>query len=96
MNIRHIFELPCHDGRKSFYGKAHIMEDAAGNIFLKSYDTIVCFIDPAGYFHRLWSGYSMTTQRHIDSFIYEYRLNPKYRGKRAWESMEVLEYDAVI
>ena len=89
MNIVHIWELPCHDSRKSFYGKAQVLEDNAGNAFLKSYDTIVCFIDPSGYFHRLWSGYSVTTQRHVDSFILEYRLNPKYRGKKAWEQMEV-------
>lgn len=89
MNVKHIFELPCHDSRKSFYGKAHIIEDSNGNAYLKSYDTIVCYIDASGHLHRLWEGYSMTTQRHIDSFILEYRLNPKYRGKKAWELMEV-------
>lgn len=92
MNISHIWELPCHDTRESFYGKAHVLQDSQGNVFLKSYDTIVCFIDSAGAFHRLWSGYSVTTQRHIDSFILEFRLNPKYRGKSAWNQLEVEKY----
>ena len=92
MTYTNFRELPCYDSRKSFYGKAQVLEDNAGNAFLKSYDTIVCFIDPSGHFHRLWSGYSVTTQRHIDSFILEYRLNPKYRGKSAWNQMEVESY----
>lgn len=92
MSYTHIWELPCHDSRKSFYGKAHVLEDSNGNVFLKSYDTIVCYIDSAGYFHRLWSGYSTTTQRHINSLIIEYRLNPKYSGKSAWVRMEVESY----
>jgi hypothetical protein len=89
MNITHIWELNCYDSRKSFYGKAHVLEDDAGNAYLKSYDTIVCYIDASGHFHRLWGGYSATTQRHINSFIIEFRLSPAYAGKRHWESMEV-------
>lgn len=92
MNFTHIWELPCHDNRKSFCGKAHVLEDSNGNAFLQSYDTIVCYIDANGHFHRLWSGYSATTQRHIKSFIIEYRLNPKYGGKSAWDRMEVENY----
>ena len=89
MKITNIWELPCYDSRKSFYGKAHVLEDENGNAYLQSYDTIVCYIDPSGYLHRLWEGYSATTQRHINSFILEYRLNPKYSGKKAWDHMEV-------
>ena len=89
MNITHIRELSCYDSRKSFYGKAHVLEDSNGNIYLKSYNTLVCSIDANGHFHRLWSGYSATTQRHINSFIIEYRLSPVYAGKKHWESMEV-------
>lgn len=89
MTYTHIWELPCHDSRKSFYGKAHVLEDSTGNVFLQSYDTIVCYIDPTGNFHRLWDGYSATTQRHINSFILEYRLSPKFAGKKQWDNMEV-------
>ena len=89
MNITHIWELPCYDSRKSFYGKAHVLEDSNGNIYLQSYNTLVCYIDKSGHFHRLWGGYSATTQRHINSFIIEYRLSNAYAGKKHWESMEV-------
>lgn len=89
MNITHVWELPCYDNRKSFYGKAHVLEDNAGNAYLQSYDTIVCYIDASGHFHRLWAGYSATTQRHINSFMYEYGIGPRHRGKKAWEQMEV-------
>lgn len=37
-----IFELiPCYDSRKSFYGKAHVIDHENGIIELQSYDTIV-------------------------------------------------------
>ena len=37
-----IFELsPRYDGRKSFYGKAHVIDHENGTIELRSYDTIV-------------------------------------------------------
>lgn len=37
-----IFELvPCYDARKSFYGKAHVIDHEDGTLELQSYDTIV-------------------------------------------------------
>ena len=37
-----IFELsPRYDARKSFYGKAHVIDHEDGTIELQSYDTIV-------------------------------------------------------
>ena len=37
-----IFELvPCYDSRKSFYGKARVVDHENGTIELQSYDTIV-------------------------------------------------------
>ncbi len=89
MDTLHIWELPCYDSCKSFYGKAHVIEDNDGNAYLQSYDTFVCFIDPTGRFHRTWSGWSATTQRHINSFMYEYGIAPSLRGKAAWDKMEV-------
>lgn len=55
------------DYYKSFYGKATVIIDK-GCIYLRSYETIVCMIDVDGLFHKLWSGYSATTMRHINSF----------------------------
>lgn len=94
MTIEIEWALPCYDGRKSFYGKAYVLEDGWGNAFLRSYDTIVCYIDPSGYFHRLWDGWSVTTQRHVDSFITEYNLPHKHRGKAAWMKMPVEKFTA--
>lgn len=39
-----VCDLPYYDGRKSFYGKAKVIEDDK-RISLKSYNTIVCYID---------------------------------------------------
>lgn len=52
-----IYELsPRYDSRKSFYGKAHVIEYPDGTKQLKSYDTTVCEISPEGVFRSLWDG----------------------------------------
>ena len=63
-----IFELPCLDSRKSFYGKAHCIELDNGIKQLLSYNTIVAQIDSIGVFTKIWSGSTQTTNRHIKSF----------------------------
>jgi len=68
-------------GQKSFYGKAHIFTNA-GKIYLRSYDTVVAAIDNSGKFHRLWGGYSATTQNHINSFRETYGMHRI--SKREW------------
>ena len=73
------YELPCFDGRKSFYGKAYITE-SGGNIILTSYQTDVCGIID-GEFVRFWSGESVTTTRHVNSFL---RLFGIDGGGLAW------------
>lgn len=55
------------DGRKSFYGKAGIIEEE-GNLYLRSYNTIVCGI-VNGEFRRFWDEESATTMRHINAFL---------------------------
>lgn len=62
-----IFECPCFDGRKSFYGKALIIEHDNGVIQLQSYNTIVAEI-VNGVFRKVWDGSTQTTNRHIKSF----------------------------
>ena len=69
-----IFELPCLDTRKSFYGKAHVIEHDNGIKQLLSYDTIVCEINGAGEFIMLWTGKTQTTTRHIKSFRKFYNI----------------------
>lgn len=76
----------CYDRRKSFYGKARVIE-ANGKKALISYETEVCSIDAKGVFHRLWYGYSATTMRHINEFL---RQNGRAEGGKAfWDSCPV-------
>jgi hypothetical protein len=75
------FELPCLDHRKSFYGKANVFEFDDGVKILVSYSTPVAAIDENGVFLRLWDGESMTTTRHINSFLRFYGLTG---GGVAW------------
>lgn len=64
-----IYELtPRFDPRKSFYGKAHVIEHPDGTKQLKSYDTTVCEITKDGTFRLLWDGRTQTTNRHIKEF----------------------------
>lgn len=81
------YELQPTNNRKSFYGKATVIEHDSGDIELKSYNTIVARIHNGG-FERLWSGYSMTTMNHINSFIDTFGIPGG--GKAWWESLEVV------
>ena len=81
-----IYELPCMDSHKSFYGKAHVIE-RDGERILQSYSTRVCKIDSAGHFRRLWGGYSATTMRHVNSFLH-FTGQPG-GGKEWWDRQEV-------
>ena len=67
-----IFELvPRHDARKSFYGKAHVIDYEDGTLELQSYDTIVsrCV---NGKVEELGK-WSMTTTRHQKEFRKQYK-----------------------
>lgn len=69
-----IYELtPMRDSRKSFYGKARVIEHDNGTIQLQSYDTIVCEI-VGGVFRMLWDGKTQTTTRHIKEFKYQFNI----------------------
>lgn len=83
------FELRPINGRKSFYGKASVIEKDNGDIELRSYNTIVARIRN-GKFERLWDGYSATTMNHINSFIDIYGISGG--GKAWWTSLEVCNY----
>lgn len=63
-----IYELSArYDSRKSFYGKAHVIELDNGTKQLQSYSTIVGEIRN-GKYYQLWDGKSQTTSRHINEF----------------------------
>ena len=83
------FELKPINNRKSFYGKAEVIEKDNGDILLRSYNTIVARIRN-GNFERLWDGYSATTMNHINSFIHTYGIVGG--GKAWWNSLEVCSY----
>ena len=78
-----IYDLPvmAYDRAKSFYGKAKVIEKDNGEKVLQSYNTEVCKITSSGEFVRLWSGYSVTTMRHINSFL---QLVGIAGGGKAW------------
>lgn len=62
------YELTPRDSRKSFYGKAIVIEQENGDLALQSYSTIVLIKKPDGKLIRTWDGWSATTGRHIASF----------------------------
>lgn len=66
-NIVRMYELDCRfDSRKSFYGKAHVVEYDDGSKALQSYNTIVSLYKN-GKVERL-GNYSQTTTRHQKEF----------------------------
>jgi hypothetical protein len=81
-----IFELKPNNGRKSFYGKAQVIEQDNGDVELRSYTTIVARIRN-GKFERLWDGYSATTMTHINAFIDAFGIAGG--GKAWWTSLEI-------
>jgi hypothetical protein len=85
-----IYELPCLDQRKSFYGKAHIIEHDDWTKELQSYETIVCKLMPDGDFYKTWDGYSATTMRHINSFLRFFGFC-QYGGKAFWDQLTMGE-----
>lgn len=43
-----------------------------GNKYLVSYETVVCVISAAGYFHKFWDDYTVTTLNQINCFINQF------------------------
>lgn len=78
INICELF--PRYDARKSFYGKAHIIETSK-TIKLKSYDTIVLQYNKQTKTIKFlcrdpWA-FSQTTNRHINEFLKQFtNVNP--------------------
>lgn len=82
----------AHCDRKSFYGKAKIIETPEA-FYLQSYQTIVCKVSKEDrIFTRFWSGESATTTRHINGFLDDMGLNGG--GVAWWRKQEVKEEDS--
>ena len=93
---------PLHSGRTSFHGKATVEVGPKGDLQLRSYGTPVAWIDTRGRFHRLWNGWSSTTNGHIHEFLLQYAEGgpPENVGvsirKADWLGMEVEEVPAYV
>lgn len=86
-----MFELIPNNGRKSFYGKAKVIDNENGIVSLLSYNTIVCSIDTkTRQFIRHWSGQSCTTSAHINSFRSVYGLSPL--TSKQWQNLTVIPH----
>ena len=83
-----MYELQPNDSRKSFYGKARVIEKDNGEKVLQSYCTEVCKVTNNGQFVRLWDGYSATTMRHVNSFL---DLVGIAGGGKAWWDAQTVE-----
>lgn len=87
-----VFELIPNNGRKSFYGKAKVIDSDNGIVSLVSYDTIVCSIDTnKKEFIRHWNSNSMTTTAHINSFRSLYGYRPLTSAQ--WKNLPVIPYN---
>lgn len=72
--MTHFYELTArYDSRKSFYGKAHVIDHGNGKLELQSYDTIVAEIDNGHLVYDCLGEYSQTTNRHIREFIRQFK-----------------------
>lgn len=73
--IKRVTELkPSLDSRKSFYGKALLL-DCGEVIKLQSYETIVAEYNTKDNTIKVNGWYSATTARHINEFLHMYGFN---------------------
>ena len=70
-----IYELDArYDARKSFYGKAHVIDHENGTYELQSYNTIVARIENGKVTLNGLHEYSQTTNRHIREFFRQFNV----------------------
>lgn len=72
--------------QKSYYKKAYVLKDGE-NLYLQSYNTIVCGL-VEGKFVRYWDGYSLTTMNHVNDFRIQHGLNRLC--KKDWDKIPVI------
>lgn len=78
--------IPIYNRQKSYYCKAKV-EIMDNGVALRSYDTIVCYIDNNGEFHRTWDAWSVTTAKHVDEFCKQHDMSAMC--KKEWEVLPV-------
>lgn len=93
MDRNKCYDLPCFDGRKSFYGKARVIEDSEGNRMLQSYTTYICIIRADGGLIKLNPVATPTTRRHIRSFFA--LCGYAYPGNREWDALPLNDASAL-
>ena len=69
-NVYHL--APRYDSRKDFYGKALVIRENDGRVFLQSYTTRVAEISVCGKTLTIHGWHSMTTSRHIKEFAMQH------------------------
>lgn len=57
-----------------------------GRLYIKSYNTLVAYVDRNGNIHRLWNEWSATTQKHINK-------SGVPMDKKTWQSLKVEKMD---
>ena len=62
-------ELTPTSARKSFYGKALVLEGKDSTRWLQSYDTVMCSVDRDGHVRRHSDYRSNTTDCHVKAFL---------------------------
>ena len=62
-------ELMPTSSRKSFYGRAFVLEGKDSTHWLQSYNTIMCSVDRDGRVRRHSDYRSNTTDRHVKAFL---------------------------
>ena len=84
MSVRSIIgrtELkPEFGSSKSFYKRAYVLTRDDGIILLKSYDTIVAYINPSNNTIQFFGWYSRTTSKHIQEFVWQYATHSRTRS----------------
>ena len=88
------YDLPCYDGRKSFYGKAVVTEHddrPFPSVTLTSYRTNICTYFPAtGELVKLDPVATATTRRHIKSFLHH--IGAPDIPARKWDTLPLKTY----
>lgn len=69
---------PVYDGRKSFYGKANVVEFENGLKVLQSYSTFVAAVLPDGRFLS-FGNWSATTRRHQWEFCLQFANESEFK-----------------
>lgn len=95
MSLHKVYIKPLeaiYDGRKSFYGKARVIEFSDGSIFLVSYDALMCKIEEGElvYTYAGRDSWSCTTGRHLVEFSRQY--GGDYGGKKSVHSARAISW----